>query len=134
MNLGKAFDGAVAFGRSEQSGNANGQQFPKSAEAPPHAKWYAQVCKDGQSAAFKPDENTWSDETWQQLNFSISDPFRYKYTFESQGAGPGASFTIRATGDLDCDGVFSTFERMGTLNADGEVEGASGIFINQELE
>ena len=55
-------------------------------------------------------------------SISDFDPFRYKYTFESQGAGPGA---VSPSGHRrsGCDGVYSTFERMGTLNADGEVRG-----------
>ena len=84
----------------------------------PSAKW-AQVCKDGQSAAFKPDENTWSDETWQQLIFNFRSVSLQVYV-RVPGAGPGASFTIRAPA-IWIATAFSTFERMGALNTDGEV-------------
>ena len=59
-------------------------------------------------------------------------PIRFVTSIRSSpGSRAWRKFHDPATGDLDCDGVFSTFERMGNLNADGEVEGASGIFINQ---
>jgi hypothetical protein len=39
---------------------------------------------------------------------------RVSYELQSAGAGPGAQFTARAIADLDCDGVFATYERIGS--------------------
>lgn len=39
---------------------------------------------------------------------------RVSYEMQSAGAGPGAQFTARAISDLDCDGVFATYERVGS--------------------
>ena len=81
-----------------------------------------------------PNADTWSEDTWQALDFAIRDPFHYKYIYLSEGEGTDAQFTIRAIGDLDRDGVFSTFERIGTVNDENEVEGAAAIYSDKELE
>jgi hypothetical protein len=47
---------------------------------------------------------------WQALDFQISEPHRYQYSYSSDGH----SFHAIAVGDLDCDGVSSTY----TLDAD----------------
>ncbi len=65
----------------------------------------------------------WITPTWHALNFAISDSHYYRYEFVSDGT----TFTARAIGDLDCDGVLSTFERTGTVNPDGDVQGGRGI-------
>ena len=70
----------------------------------------------------------------QALDFAVSDPFYSKYIYASEGFDTEAQFTIRAIGDLDCDGVFSTFERIGTVNDENEVEGAALLYSDKELE
>ena len=39
---------------------------------------------------------------------------RYGIEYTSAGAGPGAQFTVRSVADLDCDGVYATYERVGS--------------------
>jgi hypothetical protein len=68
------------------------------------------------------------------LNFAIADPHYYSYEYVSMGTGANALFTARAQGDLDGDTNVSTFERAGMLNANREVQGAGGVFIQLELE
>ena len=58
---------------------------------------------------------------WKDIGFSISEEFRYQYRIISGGSGPKAGFTIRAHSDLDCDGVYSTYERTGKLDAKGKL-------------
>lgn len=58
---------------------------------------------------------TWTAPTWQALAFDLTAPHYYSYEFVSDGT----SFAVRAYGDLDGNGVESTFERQGTL-APGE--------------
>ena len=137
MNLRKAFDGSVAYYNEEmadRTGRILPRQFPNTVETPPHNEWHRQVCKDGRSQKFQPTASTWDAHTWQALNFAIEDPFYYKYTYISKGTGAGSHFTIRATGDLNCDGVFSTFERIGTVDAENNVSGPAGTFTMKELE
>jgi hypothetical protein len=72
---------------------------------------------DGKCA---PDPALWSHPTWQALNFSIEDPHYYSYQYEVLDGGK--AFVARAIGDLDCDGVLSTFELEGRITEDGSVE------------
>ena len=62
----------------------------------------------------------------------MEDPFLYAYQIETSGDGANAQFTVRAVGDLDCDGDHSTFERIGSI-VDGEVK-LSPSLSNKELE
>jgi prepilin-type N-terminal cleavage/methylation domain-containing protein len=75
-----------------------------------------------------------SSPTWLALTFAIADPHYYSYEYVSMGTGAGALFTARAQGDLDGDGNLSTFERVGALNAQREIQGSGGVFIQMELE
>lgn len=52
-------------------------------------------------------------QTWSNLNFGFraKEKFYNQYEFISNEKG----FTARAIGDLDCDGVFSTFEKVGNV-------------------
>jgi prepilin-type N-terminal cleavage/methylation domain-containing protein len=68
--------------------------------------------------------------SWQKLNFSLSDPHYFWYTFESQGEGFSAHFTARASGNLDCDASHSTFERLGFVDLAGGLSGGSAIFTH----
>ena len=72
---------------------------------------------------------------WQALEFSLSDPYRYKPFYESAGTGPDASFTAQVRGNLDCDAVQSVFFRYGMVLPDsGDVGGAHATVSSNELE
>lgn len=77
---------------------------------------------------------TWDTPTWHALSFAVTDPHYYSYAYDSSGTNAGAGFTARALGDLDGDGVLSTFERAGVANAQLEVQGSYGLWMNQDLE
>lgn len=51
----------------------------------------------------------WSASPWRDLRFSIVQPQCFQYSFDAQGAGSTAKATISAHGDLDGDGVRSTY-------------------------
>lgn len=67
------------------------------------------------------DDQLWTG-AWSELGFSIGESFRYRYQIISSGEGPTAAFTIRVHGDLDCDGVHSTYERQGTVDKKGRLK------------
>jgi type IV pilus assembly protein PilA len=77
---------------------------------------------------------TWDTPTWNALSFSIADPHYFSYAYDSNGSGASAQFTARASGDLDGDTTASTFERAAGMNAQLEVQGSQGIWMNNELE
>jgi hypothetical protein len=68
------------------------------------------------------DDKLWQSTAWKELGFTIGEKFRYQYQILSSGVGPKARFTIRAHADLDCDGVYSTYERSGTIDAAGKLK------------
>lgn len=51
----------------------------------------------------------WSTSPWLEMGFKVMTPQYYAYSFESQGSGPSAQASATAHGDLDGNGVKSTF-------------------------
>lgn len=56
---------------------------------------------------------TWDHPTWQELGFRIERPHHFSFAFDSATVAGGSKFTARSHGDLDGDGLFSTFEVSG---------------------
>jgi type IV pilus assembly protein PilA len=83
------------------------------------------------------DMRLWSDNpVWSGLNFQMEQGhyFHYDFKWTNSGTGFGAcQFTAQAFGDLDGDGVWSTFERAGAADHLG-VNAAAGLYIDQEVE
>lgn len=60
----------------------------------------------------------WKQPAWQALDFEIDEPSLYRYSYTSDGK----TFTAKAVGDLDCDGVEATYELLGvSLNGNPTV-------------
>jgi hypothetical protein len=77
----------------------------------------------------------WQASGWKALGFSIGEAVRFQYRVISVGEGPTAGFTIRAHADLDCDGVYSTYERTGQLDGKGNLrDGLLSWDKEKELE
>jgi prepilin-type N-terminal cleavage/methylation domain-containing protein len=51
----------------------------------------------------------WSSSPWIELRFSIPQPQSYAYSFESSGRGLEAQAAATAKGDLDGNGIVSTY-------------------------
>ena len=75
------------------------------------------------------------------VGFSVSDPMYYQYFLISPGAsacglGPlnNTIYTFQAQGDLDGDGVFSTFELAVGSSEANELYRTPGMYIENELE
>ena len=130
MHVRKMYDQAVAYYEQERTG-PDGALLPKRFP-PTTALTPSDPCRKRGKPELTP-ASAWAAPGWQALNFQIEDPSYYSYEFVSSGEGESAAFTARAIGDLDCDGVRSTFERIGTIR-DGMVTGAAGLFRNNETE
>lgn len=65
------------------------------------------------------DAALWASPGWKAIGFAVTEPARFQYQVLAVGEGPSAGFTIRAHADLDCDGVYSTYERTGQLDGKG---------------
>ena len=65
------------------------------------------TCCD-QGGVCSPDAATWSAPGWRELGFTIDTEYRYTYEYAPDPGGTSA--TVRAIGDLDCDGKSSLYE------------------------
>jgi type II secretory pathway pseudopilin PulG len=119
VNIKKMYDGAVAY-------YAENQAFPRSTEITPPLG----SCCNASAHKCTPDPALWSAEGWQQLRFSMDDPHYYSYQYQSDGK----TFSVDAYGDLNCNGVYSTFEMVGSITADGSVTPPVGLYKENELE
>lgn len=129
VHVRQIYDGAMAYGAAKhvaRDGKPQPPHFPKSAPLTPATT----ACVDGQSVKRPPDPSLWIHPTWQALGFTVTTPSYYQYEFISDGQ----KFTARAIGDLDCDGVLSTFERVGIFDETGELQGGAGLYRANELE
>ena len=79
-------------------------------------------CAQGEKCA--PDQQLWEHPTWKALDFAMLDPHYYSFEFVNKGT----SYEVKAYGDLDCDGVYSTF----ALPGGGPDQGSAGQTIYKE--
>ena len=92
-------------------------------------------CRKGVRHTHAVDAGTWEDPGWKALGFTAAEAhLNYAYSFISRGSGATAHFTARAVGDLTCDGVMATFERLGRLDRAGTVTVSAGVYGLNEFE
>lgn len=76
---------------------------------------------------------TWDAPTWRMLDFRASPedvPHAFSFGFEGSSGG----FVGRAKGDLDGDGLYSTFEIRGSVVPGAKPRLEPGMYIESELE
>jgi type IV pilus assembly protein PilA len=106
--------------------------FPESIGPSPAAKCCLQPGEKCQ-----PRTSNWNKPSWNALHFAMDDPHYFQYAFESSGTGTDSVFRAYAYGDLDCDGILSTYQMFGavrTQDAAGEVTGGASIHHTNPLE
>jgi len=139
MNIRKIFDSSVSYYQEEHAlrdGTPLPKQFPNEQATTPTG-FPGDMCPGTASQKHVPVTNEFSAATWQALNFSIDDPYLYAYSYASTGDGAtgiNSQFTARANGDLNCNNTLSTFERIGTVDAENNVNGGAGLYTAEELE
>lgn len=75
---------------------------------------------------------TWDHPTWKALEFSLEEPHAYSYRVDVD-VDPTTPVRVVANGDLDGDGVLSTFERSLVRDAKG-VAPRPGLVVVSDLE
>lgn len=116
INLKRIADGAryyYAEERVDRMGALMPKGLPPSVAPTPSRA----LCSDGDK--YTPRVDDWAHPTWQALGFSLEAPHHYQYEFTSSGAGDQLTFTVRAIGDLDCDGVTSELSITGRVDEAG---------------
>lgn len=82
----------------------------------------------------------WDDTTWSALKFQITEQHYFCYLFDwNDGVMTDAAFTAHAQADLDCDEVYSTFQRYGkgdpqATRNECSIVSAAALFMNNETE
>ncbi|MEN9578767.1 MAG: hypothetical protein RJA70_1776 [Pseudomonadota bacterium] len=76
---------------------------------------------------------TWEHPTWRALEFQPTMAHYFSFSYTSKSQGGGSSFVAKAHGDLDGDGLFSTFKIRGSV-APGAGHSQSYIEMDREVE
>jgi hypothetical protein len=76
---------------------------------------------------------TWDPATWRTLDFAFDAPHAYSFAFESENSEARSTFTARARGDLDGDGVTSSFSISGSVERGAEPK-LQALEIYREVE
>jgi prepilin-type N-terminal cleavage/methylation domain-containing protein len=132
--LNKTWSGAVMYyevDHADSGGTAIVKQFPGNGASAPQE---ATCC--GQPADKCPGGATeYNDPIWVSLHFNVRDPHSYRPTFTSSGTGTSAIFTVATYGDLDCDGILSTFQKVGGISpSSGDVQTTAAPYVDKEIE
>ena len=126
LNLRKIYDGEIAYFQEERvrnTGSALSKQFIDATKQP----------STGTLGVDKRFGN-W-EGNWALLKFGADGPVLFEYSVIADGLGLDSSFTARAHGDIDGDGITSLFERMAKVNSvTGEPEGSAAIFSLDDIE
>jgi len=75
----------------------------------------------------------WDQPTWRALGFSFDHAHAFSFSFESSRTASLAHFRAIAHGDLDGDGVVSTFEIEGEADSTG-ARILPGMYVDREVE
>jgi len=133
-HLNKMWAGSVAYFEADHVSSAGAlldPQFPATAAVP---ETPTDCCAATGNKCAGNDADYSSNATWVALNFNIGDPHYFTPLYTSSGTNKTSTFTATAHGDLDCDTTYSTFQRIGWVNASFDVYASGGIFINNEIE
>jgi prepilin-type N-terminal cleavage/methylation domain-containing protein len=138
MNVRKMYDASVGYYGSEhadRNGSILPRQFPNIGTRVSTPGTTCCLAPGNVGGKCMPNPGLWDVPTWIALNFGEFDPWYYQYSYVSAGTDVAAQFTAAAYGDLDCDGLLSTFERAGAVGAlDRTVHGGAGMYVNNEVE
>ena len=75
----------------------------------------------------------WENPTWKALSFSFHRPHYFSFAFDSESSDQGSEFVARAHGDLDGDGLYSTFKLRGEYRV-GESPVTYPLEMDREVE
>jgi hypothetical protein len=76
------------------------------------------TCCEGARGRCRPTAAWWDLPGWRAVRFEVHQPHAYSYEYRPDERG----FTALAYGDLDCDGVVSTFSIRGEVGTGGMIE------------
>lgn len=98
--------------RFDAAGNTLPPSFPPSVGPTPSRSVLSVACASGSAMTLNPQQ--WTNASWRALGFTPPTIHRYIYEFAAH-PGSKSGFTVTAIGDLDCDGTYSTFRQVGSV-------------------
>ena len=107
-------------------GNLEAKRFPRSTGWVP-----ASPCCKQPGGKCRTPASVWDNAGFDALKFGLTEPHYYQYRFISSGITNNAQYTAVARGDLDCDGIYSTFEIRGRVDSEGSVVTVGPIITNE---
>jgi hypothetical protein len=124
--LAEPVDGLKRIAAAAVSLASSGAGFPASAPLTPSDVPRGTRAEDPQGV--------WEHPTWRALSFGFDHPHAFSFAFDStQGPGGQSHFRAVAQGDLDGDGVTSTFEVKGEADSSG-ARIVPGMYVDREVE
>jgi hypothetical protein len=75
-----------------------------------------------QGKSVEDSEGTWDHPTWKELDFRFEHAHYFSFAFDSENGSTRSSFVATAHGDLDGDGLQSTFQLRGEWLQGGRPE------------
>jgi hypothetical protein len=127
--MAEAVDGVSAIGAGALA-HAQGKEL--AASFPPAAPLTPSEVPRGVTVEDPP--GTWDTPTWQGLGFRFDRPHRYAFQFDVIPDPSRIWFQATAHGDLNGDGILSTFLLSGERRVGGEAVILPGIHIEREVE
>jgi hypothetical protein len=106
-------------------GSPQSKAFPESVPLTPAQVPRGELVKDL--------PGTWNHPTWRLLDFAFDVPHAYSFELSSSNGPDVSSFTATARGDLDGDGVLSSFEVSGSVKP-GQAPVTLPLEVRREIE
>ena len=120
-------DGLARLGANAIAYADANNRFPDSAPMTPA------VPPRGKKEADPP--GTWDTPAWKALEFRPApEGTPHAYAFQFDAPKPNEAFVARARGDLDGDGILSTFEIRGGIAPADKPKLVPGMYVEAELE
>lgn len=120
--------------RMVTSAVAYAESRPQEISFPPSAPLTPSQVPRGTRAIDPPE--IWEHLTWKSLSFRIDEPHAFAFKFDSEidPATQAMRFIATAHGDLDGDGMLSTFEVRGERLPGQPPRVLPGMFVDREVE
>ncbi|MCL2824612.1 MAG: hypothetical protein FWD57_11525 [Polyangiaceae bacterium] len=125
----EAVNGLASIGAAAIAGAADKElaaSFP-----PPSPLTPSQVPK---GIAVRDPDGTWDTPTWTALQFRFDRPHRYAFQFDVVADNTRIWFDATAHGDLNGDGILSTFQISGERRVGEEAKLIPGLYVHREVE
>lgn len=129
--LDKVKSGAKSYFQADHyssTGTLLNKQFPSNESVTPQAN-----CCTGTGSKCQPATAKWNTSGWRALQFQMTEDHYFVWQWAATGTAKSSVFTASAYGDLDCDSTLSTYQIIGSVDAEYGIR-TKGPIVNNEIE